>query len=83
MPILEQVTVVSTIWFSDMSSMRPIGIVLVEYKDTKERRAFIGSCEGLDQDADTASIIECGAKLYQSQVQNLNNELLVNRGIGK
>ena len=76
MSISEQVDVISVTWFSEMGQIRPIGVVLAQYKDTGLRKAFIGTGTGVDEQDDIHHIIECGGKLYQSQVQNLNNEML-------
>ena len=75
--IHDQMTIISVQWFSEMGNPNPIGIVLAEYNDTKVRKAFIGTASGLDENQDALYILERGAKFYQSQVQKLNNELLV------
>ena len=75
--IHDQMTILGVQWFNEMGNPNPIGIVLAEYNDTKVRKAFIGTGFGLDADQDARRILEGGAKFFQSQVQNLNNELLV------
>lgn len=53
--------VLSSIWFSEMGSVRPIGIVRIE-NDYGEIKLYIGTGSGIDQKQDEIMIAEQGAK---------------------
>jgi hypothetical protein len=55
-----KVKVLGSVWFTEMSSYRPIGIVIV---DTGfEEKAYIGTGEGDNEKVDELLIAEYGAK---------------------
>jgi hypothetical protein len=58
-------------WFSEMGTMRPIGIVVGEDKITGERKAYIGTASGEDEDDDTNHISKCGAKLMPRSLEEI------------
>jgi len=55
--------VINAIWFNEMGSFRPIGIVVAEDEATGERKAYVGTGAGQDEYTDAHSIIKRGAKL--------------------
>lgn len=77
MSIHEQMRIVSVNWYIHSGSVRPIGIIVAEYRDTKCRKAFIGTGEGYDPDLDARHILETGAKLYLPELERLRETLAV------
>ena len=55
--------VLDSVWFSEMGSMRPIGIVTVEDPHDGVVR-FIGTASGLNEQADALYIAMHGAKFH-------------------
>ncbi len=54
--------ILNSVWFTEMGSTRPIGIILCEDLVTKEVKSFIGTGDGFSQQMDQNSIDEKGAK---------------------
>lgn len=54
--------ILDVIWFTEMGSLRPIGIVIGEDEITGERKAYIGVGNGEDEERDSKSIAGTGAK---------------------
>lgn len=77
MSIHAKMKIVSVHWYNEMGNTSPIGIVVAEYNDTKERKAFIGTGEGHDPNVDARRILEGGAKIYLPEAQRLCAELAV------
>lgn len=63
--------IIQAIWFTEMGSMRPIGIVLGVDNITGERKAFIGTASGDDEGADAERIAAGGAKLRVGTVNSI------------
>ena len=61
--------IIGTTWFTEMSSSKPIGIVLIN--NGFEERAYIGTGSGLDIDSDTHHIMLHGAKFPLSAIPTL------------
>lgn len=56
--------IIDAIWFMEMGSLQPIGIVIGRDNVTGEAKAYIGSGAGLDETADAQHIAEIGAKFH-------------------
>ena len=56
--------IIDAIWFTEMGSQRPIGIVIGEDEHTGKKKAYIGTAFGNDKGADAAHIAATGAKLH-------------------
>lgn len=67
--------IIDTIWFMEMGSKSPIGIVLSEDVLTGEKKAYIGTGNGLDADADRKLIAARGARLPIQILEHLLKEL--------
>lgn len=65
----------NAIWFTEMGSLRPIGIVIGEDEMTGERRAYIGVGNGEDEERDSKSIAGTGAKFGIEMAQMIVNAL--------
>lgn len=55
--------VINSIWFTEMGSTKPIGIIVAEDETTGERKAYVGTGKGIDEWADAYLIVERGANL--------------------
>lgn len=63
-------------WFTEGFSNRAIGIVLVLDEVTGEHKAYLGTGDGLDEDADAKHISEWGAKVHISQLDDVLDWML-------
>jgi hypothetical protein len=59
------------IWFTEMGTPRPIGIIYGEDEVTGEKKAYIGTGHGFNEHADTQHIAKYGAKLTLETVKQL------------
>ena len=55
--------ILDVIWFTEMGSKEPIGIVIGEDTYTKEKKAYIGKGFGQDEKEDIEVISKQGAKV--------------------
>ena len=62
--------VINVTWFSEMGCAKPIGIVVVEVEEG-ERKAYIGTGDGYNEQLDTQHIISSGAKLHPATIAGL------------
>jgi hypothetical protein len=54
--------IIRSIWFNEMGSARPIGLVIGLDEVTREPKAYIGTGSGFDQKSDEIRISQYGAK---------------------
>ena len=67
--------ILSSIWFTSMGSLRPVGIVIGKDEITKEKKAYIGTGMGLNEKDDEKMIAAKGAKLNIETLQVILNQL--------
>ena len=61
--------IIETLWFAD--EIGSIGIVIGEDDYTKKRKAYIGSCSGGDEEADSRHIAAHGSPVMVAQASRL------------
>lgn len=54
--------ILNTLWFTEMGSPRPIGIVFGVDEVTGKHKAYIGTCSGMNEKLDADYIAQHGAK---------------------
>jgi len=62
-------TVLDSIWFHEMGSFKPIGIVKVD--NGFEIKYYIGTCNGEDEEEDRNKIMEKGARFPSAAAEKL------------
>jgi len=62
-------TVLDSIWFHEMGSFKPIGIVKVD--NGFEIKYYIGTCSGEDEEADSIKIMERGGRFPSAAAEKL------------
>jgi hypothetical protein len=62
--------IVENLWFTELGSPRPIGIIVVE-NEVGDRKAYIGTGMGGDEGLDSQRVAGNGAKLSKSTLQLL------------
>ena len=67
--------IVDAIWFTEMSSIRPIGIVISVDEQTGNTKAYIGTAIGNDEGVDALHIVTTGATLHPRIVKNIFQRL--------
>lgn len=72
--------IIDVIWFTQMGSLAPIGIVIGENEVTNERMAYIGSGFGNDERTDEKHIMDTGAKLRLPVLMRITAQLANNLG---
>ena len=55
--------ILNAIWFTEIGSIKPIGIVICEDEHIGKKQAYIGTGFGNDEEADSAKIAARNAKL--------------------
>lgn len=70
--------VIESLWFSGKDGC--VGIIVDEDSVTGERKAYIGSASGIDEEADIKAISDWGAKFPLSIVLRLQNLLIEKKG---
>lgn len=68
--------ILDTIWFTEMGSLRPIGIVIGEDEITGERKAYIGVGNGESEERDSKSIAGTGAKFHLETLRMIAMRLI-------
>lgn len=63
--------ILNAIWFSELGSARPIGIVLGFNEATKEYTAYIGTSNGVSEELDAKHIAMHGAKFPIAHAKSL------------
>ena len=71
--------IIDSNWYSEMGADNPIGIIVAEDETTGERKAYIGTGDGVDEYADALKITKHGAKLHLHTVVRINDYLKVRR----
>ena len=67
---------IDAIWFTEMGSTDPIGIVLVEDELTGEKKAYIGKSQGFGgEECDIRTITSTGAKFHVFTAAHLLHHL--------
>jgi hypothetical protein len=66
-----------TLWFNEMSSTRPIGIVIGSDEVTGEKKAFIGTGDGISASGDAKHITEWGTKLKKHMIKEIYNQMII------
>ena len=66
--------IIESIWFTEMGSMKPIGIVSVKDENTNEVKHYIGTGQGVDRAYDEKKIMEKGAKFRPEIVSQILKE---------
>lgn len=72
--MMHNMDVVDHIWFSQTDG-GPVGIVVVEDKLKKTRKAYIGKGEGNNTDIDITSVLNRGCRIHLSGLKNIINQL--------
>lgn len=67
--------IIDAIWFTEMGSFRPIGIVIGKDEQTNETKAYIGTAFGNDEAADAAHIAAAGARLHPGTAMSIATRL--------
>ena len=62
--------IIDAIWFTEMGSSKPIGIVFGE-TNIGEREAYIGTGEGFNQILDSIKIAKTGAKFHHTMLAQI------------
>jgi len=63
------VKVLKDIWFNN--SLGTVGVIVGEDAITKERKAYVGVAEGVDQPSDIVHISQHGTKLSVDDVEHI------------
>jgi hypothetical protein len=56
-------------WFTEMGSLRPIGIILGQDEKTGEYKSYIGTGDGNSEEYDAQQILRRGAKFPVEQAK--------------
>lgn len=67
--------IVDSIWFTEMGSSAPIGIVICKDENAEEAEAFIGTGYGINESTDAKHIARTGARLRLSTVEFIASQL--------
>ena len=65
----EEKKVLDSIWFHEMGSFNPIGIVKVD--NGFEIKYYIGTCKGENEEVDNIKIMETGARFPSTAAEKL------------
>lgn len=63
------------IWFSEGTSVKPIGVVIKVDEVTGEPMAYIGTGNGASEDDDIRRILAWGAKFHKSTLELILSKL--------
>lgn len=63
--------ITNMIWFTQMGSPSTIGVVMGEDDHSGEKKAYIGTGEGLDEKEDAQHISKFGAKLRVERLKEM------------
>ena len=67
--------ILEMLWFTQAGTPSTLGIIVGEDEITGEAKAYLGTAQGYDEEADAKHILETGAKFYPGHLSILRRHL--------